>query len=117
MKIFSAKYFCIIVSNVFVKYFLRRCFESKPYGNRRVSALFKWQSYGARAMSARSCYYFLLSSCGLPTIAELFLSINYHNKSCGDRTIIAGSPYGARSTCLRATVLRFLKISKSADYY
>ena len=39
--------------------------------------------------------------CGLPTIAELFLSINYRNKSCGDRTIIAVSPYGARSTCLR----------------
>ena len=27
------------------------------------------------------------------------------------------SPYGALSTCLRATVLQFLKICKSADYY
>ena len=27
------------------------------------------------------------------------------------------SPYGARSTCLQATVLRFSKIFKSADYY
>ena len=27
------------------------------------------------------------------------------------------SPYGARSTCLRATVLQFLKICKSADYF
>ena len=68
-------------------------------------------------MSARSRYDFWLCSCCLPTIAELFLSINYHNKSCGDRTIIAVSPYGARSTCLQATVLRFLKICKSADYY
>ena len=46
-----------------------------------------------------------------------FLSIIYHNKSCGDRTIIAVSPYGACSTCLQVTVLRFLKICKSADYY
>ena len=34
-----------------------------------------------------------------------------------DRTIITGSPYSARTTFLRATVLRFLKICKSADYY
>ena len=27
------------------------------------------------------------------------------------------SPYGARSTCLRATVLQFLKNCKSADYF
>ena len=45
------------------------------------------------------------------------LSTNYHNKPFGDRTIIAGSPYGARTTCQRATVLRFLKNYQSADYY
>ena len=60
-------------------------------------------------MSARSRYDFLLSSCGLPTIAELFLSINYHDKSCGDRTIIAVSLYGVRSTCQRATVFAIFK--------
>ena len=40
----------------------------------------------------------------------------YHNKSCADRTIIASSN-GARMTFLRATVLRFPKICKSADNY
>ena len=45
------------------------------------------------------------------------LSANYYNKPFGDRTIIAGSLYGARTTCQRATVLRFLKICQSADYY
>ena len=29
----------------------------------------------------------------------------------------AGYPYGARTCLLRATVLQFLKICKSADYY
>ena len=44
-----------------------------------------------------------------------FFSTNYHTKSCGGRTIIAGSPCG--TTCLRATVFQFLKNCKSADNY
>ena len=52
---------------------------------------------------------------------SLFLFQNYDGNPCGDRIIITGFPYGTRTmlptTCLRATVLRFLKICKSADYY
>ena len=38
----------------------------QSYGNRRISARFKWKSNGARAMSVRSPYNFWLSPCGLP---------------------------------------------------
>ena len=91
----------------------------KLYGNRRVSAHFQWKSYGVHAMSVRSRYDFWLSPCGLYTIVVrfFFLFPNYHKKSCGVRTIIAGSPYVARTTYLRATVLQFFKICKSADFY
>ena len=56
---------------------------------------------------------------------SLFLSQNYKEKNnkiaVTAPRIITGFLYGARTmlptTCLRATVLRFLKNCKSADYY
>ena len=38
-------------------------------------------------------------------------------RSCSDCTVIAGSSYGARTTCLRSKILGFLKNCNSADYY
>ena len=58
-----------------------------------------------------------MTPCGLPTIAIPKLS-------CKNRAVIARlsqslttAPVQCPTTCLRATVLRFLKICKSADYY
>ena len=44
------------------------------------------------------------------------LSTNYHNKSCGDRTIIAGFRT-ARARRVWTTILQVSRKCKSADYY
>ena len=55
-----------------------------------------------------------MTPCGLPTIAVRFLFPNYHKKSCSDRSIIAGYPYGARmmsydvSTGYGLTILNYV---------
>ena len=56
-----------------------------------------------------------MTPCGLPTTTVRFLFPNYHKKkSCGDRSIIAGYPYGARmmpydvSTVYGLTILKFV---------
>ena len=63
----------------------------KSYGNRRISEHFKYKSCNVRVESLR----FL--TCGLPTTGVRILPPN-NQKSCGDRTIITGSPYGACTT-------------------
>ena len=85
------------------------------YRNRRVSAEFKWKSYEAHVMSVRSPYDFFSEPLQSPY--DHLMSPNYHTKSCGDGTIIAGSPYDATYDMSMGYALIFLKMCKSADYY
>ena len=85
----------------------RTMIVGESYGNHRVFTHFNWKSCGARAMSVRSPYDFWAIAVSLRSPYDC-LSPNYHKKSCGDRTIIAGSPYGAHTTCLR---------TRSYDFY
>ena len=95
-----------------------RCFESELYGDCREIVGCPHSLIGNRTEP-------LQCPRGVPMISDGALVVSLrlpyvfcHNKSCSDRTIIAGSLYGAYTTCLQATVLRFLKKKcKCADYY
>ena len=75
----------------------------KSYGNSRVSVHFKWKSSGARAMSESSSeplqsFY----DCRAIFCPQIIIK----NRAVAARS--SQSPYGARTTCLWALVLRLV---------